>query len=275
MGQRSTLSLTHRIPRDPGRGVPREVRDTTESRELFVAWQQHGDELAREQLVERYMPLVRQLARRYVRTSEPFEDILQVASVGLLHAVDRYDVERGGRFATFAVPTILGEIRRYFRDSSWALHVPRAAKERALEVRGAMSSLSTLHGRSPTASQLAEYLELDIELVFDALAATQAHDTCSLDAPRHTEDGSSGSYADTLGDEDERLDLIECDATLCTAIAELPARDRLILRMRFVEELTQSEIAERIGISQMQVSRLLRRSLDRLRELAELPAEVR
>jgi len=275
MDRASTRSLTARIQRDPGHSVPQDVRDSAELHELFVAWKQHGDELAREQLVERFMPLARRLARRYVRTSEPSEDIVQVASVGLLNALDRYDVERGGRFATFAVPTILGEIRRYFRDSSWALHVPRAAKERALEVRQAMSSLSTLHGRSPTATQLAEYLELDIELVFEALTATQAHDTCSLDAPRHNEDGSSGSYADTLGDEDERLDLIECDATLCAALGELPDRDRSILRMRYVEERTQSEIAQEIGISQMQVSRLLRRSLDRLRELVGLPAEVR
>jgi len=275
MDRVSTRSLTARMHRDPGHSVPPEVREDAEVQELFLAWQQQGDELAREQLIERFMPLARRLARRYMRTSEPPEDILQVASMGLLHAVDRYDPSRGGRFATFAVPTILGEIRRYFRDASWALHVPRAAKERALEVRGAVSSLSTLHGRSPTATQLAEYLELDIELVFDALAATQAHDTCSLDAPRHGEDGSNGSYADTLGDEDERLDLIECDATLCAGLGELSDRDRLILRMRYVEELTQSQIAEQIGISQMQVSRLLRRSLDRLRELAGLPSEVR
>ena len=275
MDRRSTLSPTSRIHGDPGHSVPRDVRDAAELRELFVAWQQRGDAVAREQLVERYMPLARRLARRYVRGSEQPDDVLQVASVGLLHAVDRYDVDRGGRFTTFAVPTILGEIRRFFRDAGWALHVPRAAKERALEVRAATASLSALHGRSPTASQLAEYLELELELVLDALAATQAHDTCSLDAPRLNEDGSGASYADTLGDEDERLELVECDATLCVGLAELEPRDRLILRMRYVEELTQAEIARRVGLSQMQVSRLLRRSLDRLRELAELPAEVR
>ena len=246
-----------------------------DQRALFIAWQQHGDETAREHLVERYMPLARRLARRYMRGSEPAEDILQVAAVGLIQAVDRYDVDRGQRFVSFAVPTILGEIRRYFRDSSWALHVPRAAKERALEVREAQSSLSVLHGRSPTAEQIAEYLELDVELVFDALAATQAHDTCSLDTPRHGEDGSGESYADTLGEEDERLELVECDVTLRSGLAELAPRDRLILRMRYVEELTQTEIAGRIGISQMQVSRLLRRVLDHLRGLAEPPAEVR
>jgi RNA polymerase sigma-B factor len=269
----STSSLPIRDRSDSGGDAQRAIRDTA-SRELFLAWQRNGDEIARERLVERYLPLARRLARRYARSSEPFEDLLQVASVGLLHAVDRYDVERGRPFASFAVPTILGEMRRYFRDSGWALHVPRAAKERALEVRDASESLRAMHGRSPSANQLAEYLELDIELVFDAMAAMQAYETSSLDAPRPSDDGSGGTYADTLGDEDERLELIEYDATLCTALAQMPPRDRLILRMRFVEDLTQSEIAGRIGVSQMQVSRLLRRSLDRLRGLAQVPIEV-
>jgi RNA polymerase sigma-B factor len=278
------LALTSPLPvrdgRGSERGAPRTDRDTVATREpaappeLFLAWQRDGNEIARERLVQLYMPLARRLARRYVRSSEPYEDLVQVAAVGLLHAVDRFDVERGRPFASFAVPTILGEMRRYFRDSGWALHVPRAAKERALEVRDAAESLRAAHGRSPTANQLAEYLELDIELVFDAMAAMQAYETSSLDAPRPSDDGTGASYADTLGDEDERLELIEYDATLCAALAELPSRDRLILRMRFVEELTQTEIAGRIGVSQMQVSRLLRQSLDRLRALTQPPTEV-
>ena len=270
----STSSPPVRDRRDSGRSMIHAARGTVASRELFLAWQQDGDEGARERLVELYMPLARRLARRYVPSSEPFDDLLQVASVGLLHAVDRYDVHRGRPFASFAVPTILGEVRRYFRDSGWAVHVPRAAKERALEVRDALESLSAAHGRSPTANQLAEYLELDIELVLDAMAAMEAYETCSLDAPRPSGDGTDGSYADTLGDDDERFELIENDATLCAALAEMPRRDRLILRMRFVEHLTQSQIARRIGVSQMQVSRMLRRSLDRLRALTRLPAEV-
>jgi RNA polymerase sigma-B factor len=250
------------------------TRSTLEARKLFLAWQRDGDELARERLIELYMPLARRLARRYMRSSQPFEDLLQVASVGLLHAVDRYDVDRARPFASFAVPTILGEMRRYFRDSGWALHVPRAAKERALEVRDASESLRVAHGRSPSASQLAEYLELDLELVLDAMAALEAYETCSLDAPRPSDDGTGRTYADTLGDDDARFELIECDATLCAALAKLSPRDRLILRMRFVEELTQSEIAGRIGVSQMQVSRLERRSLERLRTLTCSPANV-
>lgn len=264
-----TSSLPVRDRCDSDRGM----LGTAGARKLFLAWQRDGDEFARERLIEIYMPLARRLARRYVRSSEPFEDLLQVASVGLLHALDRYDVDRGRPFASFAVPTILGELRRYFRDSGWALHVPRAAKERALEARDASEALRAVHGRSPTADQLAEYLELDTELVLDAIAALEAYETCSLDAPRPGEDGTRESYADALGEDDERFELIEYDATLCAALTEMPQRDRTILRMRFVEELTQSEIAGRIGISQMQVSRLLRRSLDQLRVLTQLPAE--
>jgi RNA polymerase sigma-B factor len=235
--------------------------------ELFFAWQQYEDESAREQLIERYMPLARRLARRYMRSSEPFEDLLQVASVGLLHAIDRYDADRGREFVSFAVPTILGEMRRYFRDSGWALHVPRATKERALVVRDAVADLRAMHGRSPTADQVAEYLELDVELVLDAMAAMEGYGTSSLEARRPSRDGMGESYADILGEEDERFELIEYDAMLCAGLAKLEPRDRMILRMRYVEELTQSQIASRVGISQMQVSRLLRRSLDRLRDL--------
>jgi RNA polymerase sigma-B factor len=235
-----------------------------------LAWQRDGDEFARLRLVERYMPLARRLARRYVGSGEPIEDLVQVASLGLLHAVDRYDVDRGRPFVAFAVPTILGEMRHYLRDAGWALHVPRAAKERALEVREAMERLRSLHGRSPTVNQLAEYLEFDIEQILDAMAAMEAYETCSLDTPRPSDDGTGDSYVETLGDDDERFELIECDATLCAAIAEISGRDRRILRMRFVEDLTQSEIAGRIGISQMQVSRVLRALLDRLRVLYEV-----
>jgi RNA polymerase sigma-B factor len=242
----STSSLPVRERRDAGRGVLCTAGSTVAARKLFLAWQRDGDECAREWLLERYMPLARRLARRYARSSEPLEDLLQVASVGLLHAVDRYDVDRGRPFASFAVPTILGEMRRYFRDSGWALHVPRATKERALEVRGALDILRTAHGRSPSANQLAEYLELDIELVLDAMAAMEGYETCSLDAPRPGDDGTGGSYADTLGGDDERFELIEYDATLCVALAEMPPRDRLILR----------------------------RSLDRLRALTRSPADV-
>jgi RNA polymerase sigma-B factor len=240
---------------------------------LFSRWQRHGDGVAREQLVSRFMPLARSLARRYGRSSEPFEDLVQVASLGLLKAIDRYDASRGHPFQSFAVPTILGEMRRYFRDSGWAIHVPRGAQERALRVRDAQERLSNINGRAPTANQLAEYLEIDIEDVIDALQAIRAYETVSLDAPRGgAADEDVVPYGDTIGNDDERYELVELDATVASALGHLPARDRLVLQLRFVEDLTQTEIAERVGISQMQVSRLLRRSLEQLRALTDAPS---
>jgi RNA polymerase sigma-B factor len=234
---------------------------------LFVRWQQQGDQAAREALVRRFMPLVRNLARRYDRSSEPYEDLLQVASLGLLKALDRFDPALGNRFSSFAVPTILGEVRRYFRDSGWSIHVPRGAQERALQVRDAQETFANERGHAPTVNQLAEYLELDIEEVVDALRAIDAYEALSLDAPRPGLEEDGLTYGDAVGCVDERYELVELDATVTAALAHLPARERLILHSRFVEDLTQTQIAARIGISQMQVSRLLRRSLDRLRAL--------
>jgi RNA polymerase sigma-B factor len=221
------------------------------------------------------MPLARSLARRYGRSSEPFDDLLQVASMGLVKAVDRYDTRRGHPFQSFAVPTILGEMRRYFRDSGWAIHVPRGAQERALKVRDAQERISNQSGRAPTVNQLAEYLEIDTEDVIDALQAIRAYETVSLDAPRGGSDEDVMAYGDSIGKEDERYELVELDATVSAALGHLPARDRMVLKLRFVDDLTQTEIAERVGISQMQVSRLLRRSLEQLRTLTDAPAEAR
>jgi RNA polymerase sigma-B factor len=244
-----------------------------DQRTLFEAWQSRGDSEAREQLIKRYMPLARGLARRYRHTSEPFEDLLQVASLALLKAIDRYDPDLGHSFKAFAAPTILGEMRRYFRDCAWAIHVPRAAKEQARTVRDALEDLRSEHGRTPTVNQVAEFLELDVEQVLDALAAMEAYETSSLDARAPGAGAEGASYAEALGDEDERYELIECDVTVRSALAEIAPRERRILRLRFVEDLTQSEIAERVGVSQMQVSRLLGRSLDHLRALTHPAAE--
>jgi RNA polymerase sigma-B factor len=253
---------------NPTSSMPRALPGAADDpRELFQRWQRDGERGAREALVRLYMPLARGLAKRYGRSSEPFEDLLQVASLGLLKALDRYDVDRGSPFASFAVPTILGEMRRYFRDSGWAVHVPRGAQERALKVREAQERLANRNGRAPTVNQLAEYLELDIEAVIDALQAVRAYDTLSLDAPRPTGDGEVIAYGDSLGEDHARFELVELDATVTSVLGHIPPRERLILHMRFVEDLTQTEIARRMGISQMQVSRLLRRSLEQLRTL--------
>jgi RNA polymerase sigma-B factor len=236
---------------------------------LFTRWQHDRDESAREELVQRFLPLARTLARRYGRSSEPFEDLFQVASLGLLKALDRFDAARGHAFQSFAVPTILGEMRRYFRDCGWAVHIPRGTQECALKVRDAQEAFSRERGRAPTVSELAQYLELDTEEVIDALQAIQAYETLSLDAPPRSAGEDLSSYAETTGREDERYELVELDVTVAAVLEHLPPRERLILRLRFLEDLTQTEIAARIGISQMQVSRLLRRSLEQLRDLTQ------
>jgi RNA polymerase sigma-B factor len=233
-----------------------------------------GDSRAREALVRRFMPLARALARRYDHASEPFDDLLQVAHVGLLKALDRFDPELGFPFQSFAIPTILGEVRRYFRDAGWSVHVSRSSQERALKLRTAQQQLAGRWGRAPTVNELAEYLELGIEEIVEALQVVQAYEATSLDGPQPGGAEDPLQYADAMGRVDERYELIELDATLVAVLGQIPVRERSILRMRFVEDLTQTEIAERVGVSQMQVSRLLRQTVARLRTLAEGPSHA-
>jgi RNA polymerase sigma-B factor len=251
------------------------LEDTTparvENRELFVRWQKSRDQRAREELVDRFLPLARNLARRYSGAREPFDDLLQVASLGLVKAIDRFDVDRGAAFSSFAVPTILGELKRYFRDLGWAVHVPRGAQEQALKVQEAQERLTTRTGRPPTVTDLAEYLEIPVEEVLDALETAAAHHSASLDAPREDGDEESGTLVDVFGEEDHRYELIDQTVTVSVAAQELSARERKVLALRFVEDMTQTQIAQEIGVSQMQVSRILRRALSRLRELTETP----
>lgn len=234
---------------------------------LFRRCQRDGDPGAREALVRQFIPLARKLARRYAQSSEPYEDLVQVASLGLVKAIDRFDPERGASFPAFATPTILGELRRYFRDSTWSVHVARGAKERYLAVGAATERLTDLHGRAPTVPELAVYLEMSTEDVLDGLLARKAYEAQSLDAAASTtaEDGAC-TLGDTLGDEDENYTLIESRMVLEDALRTLPEREQEIIRLRFVEELTQSEIAGRVGVSQMQISRTLKRSLEQMRE---------
>jgi RNA polymerase sigma-B factor len=238
--------------------------------ELFARWQRHGDNAAREELIARFSSLSRRLARTYRNTSEPYEDLYQIAQLGLVKAIDGYDPERGFTFNAYAIPTILGELRRHFRSASWTAHVPRAMQERALEVRNAERALADEHGRSPTVGELAQFMELSVEEVLDAMQALRALGSVSLDAPCgvDTEDEGS-SYADMFGEEDSNYELVELGVDLTVALRLLQPRQREILRMRFVEGLTQSQIAREIGVSQMQVSRLLARCLTELREITE------
>jgi RNA polymerase sigma-B factor len=259
------MTATEKALAEAPRGPAGVVRANEDLR-LFTRHQQ-GDPDAREALVRRFMPLARSLARRYDRSSEPFEDLLQVASLGLVKALDRFDPELGHPFASFAVPTILGEMRRHFRDAGWSVHVPRGSQERALKVRDAQERLANQRGRAPTVNELAEYLELGTEQIIDALQAIQAYESLSLEAPRPGCNDEASTYGDAMGEEDEHYELVELGATVSAVLGQIPRRERQILHMRFVEDLTQTEIAARMGISQMQVSRLLRRSLEKLRAL--------
>ena len=220
-------------------------------------------------LSERFLPLARKLARRYNVGHEPFDDLLQVASLGLVKAVDRFDCSRGNAFSSFAVPTILGELKRYFRDHGWAVHVPRGAQERAVKVEEAQQQLSARSGRAPTVPELAEYLELSIEEVLESLETARAHHATSLDAPHDDGEGESAKLVDTFGEDDPHLGIADARITVRVAASQLSSRERQVLGLRFVDDLTQTQIAEQIGVSQMQVSRILRRSIARLTELTE------
>ena len=260
-------------PENGGEAASQEKRpqsaNTREDRKLLIRYHTDGDMQAREELVERFLPLARQLARRYQRQNEPLDDLLQVASMGLVKAIDRFDPERGTAFSTYAVPTILGELKRYFRDSGWAVHVPRGMQERVMKLDQASQELHRRLGRSPSATELAAELDLSAEEVLEAMEAASAYDAISLEEQRsESSDTQEPTYADALGSEEERYELVEYGATIAPTMKALSERERLILHLRFVEDLTQSEIADRIGVSQMHVSRLIRRALARLRAVA-------
>jgi len=239
------------------------------TRRLLERYHVGGDERARDELIARYLPLARQLALRYYHGREPLDDLVQVASLGLVKAVDRFEVARTTAFASYAVPVMLGELRRHFRDNGWALHVPRGLQERALAVDHAAERLRRERGATPTPQEIADELGLAVEQVLEAIDAVRATDTVSLDAPRATSDGDGDPLVDAIGAEDGRLELVEYRQAIGAALAALGERERLILELRFSHDQTQSEIAARLGVSQMQVSRLLRRTLERLRAAAE------
>jgi RNA polymerase sigma-B factor len=224
-----------------------------------------GDESARDKLVEQYMPLVRKIASRYSGRGEPLEDLVQVGSIGLVLAINRFDVERGVKFTTYAVPTIVGEIQRHFRDRAWAVHVPRRMKELSLKLARTIEARTADLGRSPTIAELAAETGLEEEEVVEALETYHAYSTRSLSQPLGLGDSEEGTVEDLFGAPDPGYDDVEHGALLETGLAALDERERTIVELRFFDGLTQSEIAARIGISQMHVSRLLRRSLTIMR----------
>lgn len=237
--------------------------------DLLTLYHRTGDRRVRDRAIEQYLPLARRLAARYHRRQEPFEDLVQVANLGLVKAVERYDPDRGTRFTSFAVPTISGELRRHFRGTAWSLHVPRGVQEDALRVRDAVSKLTHRLGRAPRVSELSAETGLDEEAISEALHARAVQATASLDQPAggSAEDGDA-TLGELVGVEDGGFELAEHQADLGPLLRALPAREREVLFLRFARDLTQSEIAERIGCSQMQISRILRRTIGRLSEQA-------
>lgn len=219
----------------------------------------------RERLVSEHLPLAHNIARRFSHRGEPQDDLEQVATVGLIHAVDRFDPDRGSDFLSFAIPTITGEVRRHFRDHAWALRVPRRLKDLHVALGSAMSELSQRHGRAPTASELAEHLNLPREQVLEGLEAAGAYRSSSLDSLLDAQ-GTGAALEDIVGEADAELDRVEFRTTLGPLLERLPERERTILKLRFFAGMTQSQIAQQVGLSQMHVSRLLSRTLARLRQ---------
>lgn len=233
-----------------------------ELRELKDGSTEYAD--LRNKLVRMHLPLVEHLARRFRNRGEPLDDLTQVATIGLIKSVDRFDPERGVEFSTYATPTVVGEIKRHFRDKGWAVRVPRRLQELRLALTTATAELSQLHGRSPTVHELAEKLGISEEEVLEGLESANAYSTLSLDVP--DTDDESPAVADTLGAEDEALEGVEYRESLKPLLEDLPPREKRILLLRFFGNMTQSQIAQEVGISQMHVSRLLARTLAQLRE---------
>ena len=239
--------------------------DKARTKRLLVRYHKHGDQKAREQAIQEQLPLVEFLARKFAGRGEPVEDLIQVASVGLIKAVDRFDVDRNIEFSTYATPNILGEIKRYFRDKGWAMRVPRGLQELRQSAKEAIRDGTVKTGRSPTIEELAEALNSDVESVAEALTLGRAYNTTSLDAPVSQDDREGDTVMDMQADENSPIEGLEDKILLQKAMENLKDQQQQILELRFNEGKTQTEIAQTIGVSQMHVSRLLRRAVDDLR----------
>jgi RNA polymerase sigma-B factor len=259
----------------PTPGPPRQSSrlsvDRDRTRALFVELQSAPDgdpvrQRARDSLVEAHLPLVEHLARRFRNRGEPYDDLVQVATIGLIKSVDRFDLGREVEFSTYATPTIVGEIKRHFRDKGWAVRVPRRLQELRLSLASATSELSQKQGRAPTVGELALYLKITDEEVLEGLESANAYSTLSLDAGDSGSDDEPMPVSETLGVEDEALVGVEYRESLKPMLEQLAPREKTILLLRFFKNMTQSEIAAEVGISQMHVSRLLARTLAQLRE---------
>jgi RNA polymerase sigma-B factor len=234
------------------------VWDKVLTRELFVRYHQDGDEDARDELVEMYLNLVKYLASRFRNRGEPIDDLVQVGTIGLIKAIDRFDVARAVEFTTYATPTIVGELKRHFRDKGWAIKVPRRLQELSFKVNQAIDTLTQRLQRSPTVPEVAEYLEVTPDDVLEALETSEAYNFVSLETDR--------SILEYIGQDDQLMSVVDDRATLAAALRFLTPQEQRVLYLRFFQGLTQTEIAKQMEISQMQVSRLLRRTLRVLRE---------
>jgi len=264
---------SEQTPRSADQSSPGPGEGLASERALWARFVKDRDPAIREELVRRYLPFAKNLALRYRGASESFDDLLQVASLGLVNAIDRFDPDRGAPFTAFASPTILGELKRHFRDRVWTVRVPRGLHDRMAEVEKAISELTVQLQRSPSVPEIAERLEVDPTDVLEVLEANHNRRPLSLDRPVGGEDSEESPAAEWVGDEDTGYELVEDKLALEGALPHLDERERLVLQLRFVEDLTQSQIAERIGHSQMHVSRILRRTLERIRaEVAEQSA---
>ena len=255
------------------------MNDLSKRREvdLFKELRETGDAVVRETLVRRYLPLARHTARRFQRNGQASEDLFQVACFALLKAIDKFDPNRGLAFSSYAIPSMTGELKRHVRDTSWGMRVPRGLQERVLRVDQAITRLTASDGHSPSPARIAKEVGLTSEEVLEAIDAGANHSLESLDKPMPSDDPASttGSRVDGLGTEDPGYHLVDDLQTLAPAIRELPKRERALLALRFGEGLSQSEIARHLGISQMHVSRLLRRTLDGLAERVDDQALAR
>jgi len=222
-------------------------------------------ERLRDRLVTGYLPVAQHIARRFAHRGEPLDDLTQVATVGLINAIDRFDPDKGGEFFSFAVPTISGEVRRHFRDQSWSMRVPRRLKDMHVSINGAVSELSQTLGRAPRPSEIAQRLDLPVNEVLEGLEAAEAYRSSSLDEMLSSEDGSA-TVGELVGEADDELDRVDYREALRPLLADLSPRERTIVMLRFFGNLTQTQIANEVGISQMHVSRLLAQTLTRLRD---------
>jgi RNA polymerase sigma-B factor len=243
-------------------------------RELLRRYHAHGDLEAREKLIEQYLPLVRSLARRYSYRGEQLEDLVQVGCIGLIKAIDRFDVDRGVELTTYATPNIIGEIKRHFRDKGWSVRVPRGLQELNVRLSRLVEELTVQLERSPTIAELAKAAGVDEEEVLEALETGQAYATLSLSAPAGGDDADDLDPLESLGELEHEYEVSEDRAVLAPGLKVLDERERRILHLRFFEGLTQSQIAQQVGISQMHVSRLIRRALEKIREEIATDAEL-